>query len=459
MEKGLNILYVDLLPEKKSGLLKALRDSDYTVTEADPSTDPSSGREMPGGPGSLVLCRMNGVAAYDALGPFLKGLGGAGTRVMLTSDPEQEFYLRGMEYGFTEFILLPCSDTYLAAKLVEISRRAAPPRDAVPGDISPITLESGSMQARVHLEGIVKSLRSFIENSIHQNALIQGFLRHRPAFRGLSGDVDIIPVADSVFSAADMLREEMSQALERREFEIYYQPVLSLRDDGYCGFEALIRWNHPQKGILLPDQFIASAEESPLIVPLGYWIVEEVARQLARWRGLNLPGPLRVNVNLSARQFVDQDLSRRIIDITAAHGVDPATLGLEITESTFMENMESANLNLLKLKSENFIIYMDDFGTGYSSLSYLLHFPVDIIKIDKSFVQWMHIDEESEEIVRSVIMLAHNLKRQVVAEGVEEQVHLDMLKSFDCDYIQGYLVARPLSAEAAGRFLESRCGR
>jgi len=143
------------------------------------------------------------------------------------------------------------------------------------------------------------------------------------------------------------------------------------------------------------------------------------------------------------------------MDITKSYNMDPENIIFEITESAFMEDMESANIILLTLKSKKFTLYLDDFGTGYSSLTYLLHFPVDTLKIDKSFVEWMHIDEQSEEIVRSVISLAHNLKMKVVAEGVETEEHLSMIREFKCDYGQGYFFDKPLNSEDAGKLLES----
>ncbi|HOW83870.1 MAG TPA: EAL domain-containing protein, partial [Spirochaetota bacterium] len=163
--------------------------------------------------------------------------------------------------------------------------------------------------------------------------------------------------------------------------------------------------------------------------------------------------PIRVNVNLSARQFVLDELCERIFRIVEEYRVPPESLAFEITESAFMEDMESANLMLLKLKAGKHRIYMDDFGTGYSSLSYLQHFPVDTLKIDKSFVEWMHIDEQSEQIVRAIIDLAHNLKMTVVAEGVEVDEHRDVLKKYGCDYGQGYYFSKPLDVPAARQYL------
>ncbi len=447
-----------MIPERRSGIVKALQESQFTVITAtadswDVRLIKNSGR---------ILCRLTGIEGFRAHAPLFDAMKSAGVRdmIMLTSDHDPDFYITAMGFSFTEFIVYPCSQAYLSLKMKEITGRSGDSADAAerPADSFTLALPGGGA-ITVHREGVLATLNSFIGNSIHQNTLLQGFLKHRPSFRGLTGDVDVIPAVESVFSDADIIEEELNWALEREEFVLFYQPVMSLKDNKVCGFEALIRWMHPKKGMLSPEQFIAQAEESPLIVPLGYWIVREAARQAVRWAGQMDGGPVRINVNLSARQFTDRDLARKIMEIAESEGIAPDSLGLEITESVFMEDMESANLNLLKLKAEGFSIYMDDFGTGYSSLSYLQHFPVDVIKIDKSFVQWMHIDEQSEVIVRSVIMLAHNLKHLVVAEGVEEEQHVEMLRRFGCDYIQGFHLSRPLCADEAIVFIKENCGR
>jgi EAL domain-containing protein (putative c-di-GMP-specific phosphodiesterase class I) len=222
------------------------------------------------------------------------------------------------------------------------------------------------------------------------------------------------------------------------------------------GFEALIRWKDPATNeIIFPDRFMPTIESKEFIIPFGFWIIEEACRKLAEWNEACAPAvPLRIGINLSARQFTCPELVERIFKIIDSYKIDPSQIALEITESTFMEDMSAANIMLLTLRSKNIRIYLDDFGTGFSSLSYLLHFPVDTIKIDKSFVKWMHVDEQSKEIVRSIIMLAHNLKMTVVAEGVEQQEHVDMLRDMGCDYFQGYFYARPLCFEDATDYMQ-----
>jgi EAL domain-containing protein (putative c-di-GMP-specific phosphodiesterase class I) len=250
--------------------------------------------------------------------------------------------------------------------------------------------------------------------------------------------------------------DDLLNALEHGEFQLWYQPVVHAATGAIAGFEALIRWKDPSTGeIIFPDRFMPVIEGNEFIIPFGFWIIEEACKMLSEWNTTcTEPGPLRMGINLSARQFTCPELVERIFKIIDTYNIDPSQIALEITESTFMEDMSTANIMLLTLRSKNIRIYLDDFGTGFASLSYLLHFPVDTMKIDKSFVKWMHADEQSEEIVKSVISLAHNLKMTVVAEGVEQQEHVDMLRSMGCDYFQGYFYAKPLCFEDATAYMK-----
>lgn len=251
------------------------------------------------------------------------------------------------------------------------------------------------------------------------------------------------------------LEARLWTALENSMFRLHYQPVMSLEQESVSGFEALIRMTDYNGTLIFPDKFIDVAEESALIFPLGLWIVEEACRQINEWKNkFHLATPFRVNVNISPRQFIFPDLTRSIFEITEKYAVGPGDIAFEITESALMGDMESANIALLEFRAKNFMLYMDDFGTGYSSLSYLMHFPVNTIKIDQSFVKWMHIDDQSEIIVKSIISLAHNLGLKVVAEGTDDQSHIELLKDFGCDYAQGYYFSKPLSPADAEVFLE-----
>lgn len=245
----------------------------------------------------------------------------------------------------------------------------------------------------------------------------------------------------------------VKKGMERNEFCLYFQPVVDLKTEKIFGFEALIRWITPS-GIVPPDDFIPYVEESDLIYDLTYTVIEGAAIALKKWEDELGIKNVRVNVNISARHFHLPELSKRIEEYVDKYSIDNERLGIELTESAFIEDMESANLNFLKLKSMNHTLYMDDFGTGYSSLSYLQHFPVGIIKIDKSFVTWMHVDEQSESIVKSIIALAHGLDMKIVAEGVEEKEHINILKSFGCDYAQGYYYSKPISLDDSTEYLK-----
>ncbi len=296
------------------------------------------------------------------------------------------------------------------------------------------------------------------DSSIQINSLLSELMSQKRL------DVDLIPENQVVLPHHDdhevnkekkELEARLWTALENNMFRLYYQPVMSLEHDKISGFEALIRMIDENGAVITPDRFIVVAEESALIFPLGLWIVEETCRQINEWKEkFNLDSPLRVNVNISPRQFIFPNLTARVFEITEKYNINPADIAFEITESAFMSDMESANIALLEFRSKNFMLYMDDFGTGYSSLSYLMHFPVNVIKIDQSFVKWMHIDDQSEIIVRSVISLAHNLGLKVVAEGTDDPSHVELLKNWGCDYAQGYYFSKPLTSSDADTVLE-----
>ncbi|MDQ3180152.1 MAG: EAL domain-containing protein [Acidobacteriota bacterium] len=251
------------------------------------------------------------------------------------------------------------------------------------------------------------------------------------------------------------LENEMRQSLEREEFQLYYQPIISLKTETLVGFEALVRWRHPTRGLILPLEFIPAAEENGLILPLGNWILRESCRQLRRWQDDN-PSALRlmVSVNLSCKQFLHLDLAEQIAATLDESGLDPRCLKLEITESYIMENSEMAVTIMNRLRSLGVEISLDDFGTGYSSLSYLHSLPVDYLKVDRSFVSRMTASKENSEIVSTIIKLAQNLKMKVIAEGIETAAQLVQLKQLHCEYGQGYFFSKPLEAEAAKKFIE-----
>lgn len=258
------------------------------------------------------------------------------------------------------------------------------------------------------------------------------------------------------------LETDLRRALQRQEFQLYYQPIMSLKTNKLAGFEALVRWQHPERGLVSPAEFIPVAEETGLIVPLGLWVIQEACRQMHIWQRQFLAPvhqgpilPLTISVNISARQFSQVGLTQEIQKILAEFELDASDLKLEITESVLMQNAEVANKMLQHLKTLGVQLSIDDFGTGYSSLSYLHHFPIEMLKVDRSFVSRMGTDKESVEIIWTIITLAHNLGMKVIAEGVETVGQLAKLKALQCEYGQGYFFSRPLNSDAAGVFIRN----
>ena len=245
-------------------------------------------------------------------------------------------------------------------------------------------------------------------------------------------------------------------AIERNELQLHYQPLVSLETVSVVGFEALVRWTHPERGPLSPADFIPMAEESGLILPLGRWVLEEACRQMRSWQD-DYPGvPLVVSVNLSARQFRQPDLPGQVAEVLARSGLDAHQLCLEVTESVMMDDAENAVLTLQKLKELGTCLSIDDFGTGYSSLSYLKRFPVDYVKIDRSFIKDLGNHAVDSEIVRAVIRLASAVGMSAVAEGVETEEQMRRLRALGCPLVQGYYLSKPKPAAEIGPMLAER---
>ena len=248
------------------------------------------------------------------------------------------------------------------------------------------------------------------------------------------------------------MEAKLRHALERGELSLNYQPKLDIRTRQVTGVEALLRWNNPELGSVPPATFIPLAEETGLIVPIGAWVLREACKQAKRWQDSGLPGT-RVAVNLSARQFREATLGQTVGRALAESGLDPRLLELEITESMVMQEPEKAAALLQDLKAMGLYLSIDDFGTGYSSLAYLKRFPIDSLKIDRSFIKDIPANSDDLAITQAVIAMAHGLRLRTVAEGVENEEQLEWLKRFGCDEVQGYLFSKPLPADEAGRFL------
>jgi diguanylate cyclase (GGDEF)-like protein/PAS domain S-box-containing protein len=250
------------------------------------------------------------------------------------------------------------------------------------------------------------------------------------------------------------IETDLRRALERQELIVYYQPMVDLETRKLAGFEALVRWKHPQRGLVPPNEFIPVAEETGLIKPMGLWVLQESCRQLRRWQDRGGP-PLKVSVNLSGHQLAQPDIVEQVRNTIQTTGIDPRLLAVEVTESALVRDMAAAAAVLADLRRLHVRVSVDDFGTGYSSLSYLQQLPVDTLKIDRSFVKTMDQEGGRTEIVNAIIMLAHTMGMTVVAEGVETRGQLDALTELRCNAAQGFLFARPLPREEAEKIAES----
>jgi diguanylate cyclase (GGDEF)-like protein len=243
------------------------------------------------------------------------------------------------------------------------------------------------------------------------------------------------------------LENDLRRAIERQEFKLYYQPIVCLQSGLLLGFEALIRWQHPTRGLLSPNEFIPIAEENGLIIPIGYWVISEACHQLSQWQKRYNNYRLIISVNLSSNQFLQIDLADRILSILQENQLKPSHLKLEITETTLMTNTDSALTLLTQLKSLDIEISMDDFGTGYSSLSYLYKFPMNTLKIDKSFIASLEHGNENAKIVSTILTLSESLGFKAIAEGIETKQQLNILLDLQCKYGQGFLFCEPLDKE------------
>ncbi|MEZ2231481.1 putative bifunctional diguanylate cyclase/phosphodiesterase [Microcoleus sp.] len=257
-------------------------------------------------------------------------------------------------------------------------------------------------------------------------------------------------------NSINKLAQEISlrNALKRSEFEVYYEPKVEIKSGKIVGAEALVRWNHPEMGRVSPGEFIPMAEEMGLIAPLGEWVLETACRQTQAWQAQGL-GPLRVAVNVSARQFDQKNLTQRVSQILTETGLDPKYLELELTESLVLQDETAVSQAFSVWKKMGIRVAIDDFGTGYASLSYSKRFPFDVLKIDKSFIRNITEDRQNAAITIAIIQMGHSMNMTVVAEGVEDEQELAFLCTHDCDEIQGYFFSKALPQDEFEALLKS----
>jgi diguanylate cyclase (GGDEF)-like protein/PAS domain S-box-containing protein len=361
------------------------------------------------------------------------------TSVMRASDTLARF-------GGDEYTVL-CDDVQDEASCVEVAERL------VMAMGQPLSLESGEVFVTLSV-GIALSSASQSGPVLLRNADIA---MYRAKERGPSR-VEIYREDDEQ-NVVSRLRtsNDLHRALERHELELHYQPFVDLHTDTMVGMEALVRWRHPVRGILLPQEFIPLAEDSGLIVPLGIWVLNEACRQTAAWHQLRVGtdqdnARLNISVNVSAVQLADPGFPRQVAEAIHESGVNPDQLWLEITESTLMRDPDEAVEMLNAIRELGAHLEIDDFGTGYSSLSYLQRFPVESLKIDRSFVDDLDHRADNMAIVRTIIGLGDSLGLPIIAEGVERSEQVTKLQSLGCHLAQGYLFGRPAPASSLGRF-------
>ncbi|HBQ99532.1 MULTISPECIES: EAL domain-containing protein [unclassified Roseofilum] len=251
------------------------------------------------------------------------------------------------------------------------------------------------------------------------------------------------------------LETELRKAIEHQEFLVHYQPIINLQTGKISGFEALVRWQHPQRGLVSPADFIPVCEETGLINDIGYWVFQQACNQLKIWQQTLKNDSLKISINLSVRQFSQMNLMEKVLETIAKTQVVPQSLTMEITESALIENPVHARTLLHQIRDQNIHISLDDFGTGYSSLSYLHTLPIDILKIDRSFINTLSQDPLDLGLIPPIIQISQTLNMQVVAEGIETPKQLEILRQLNCDFGQGYWFAKPLNIREATALLQS----
>jgi EAL domain-containing protein (putative c-di-GMP-specific phosphodiesterase class I) len=251
------------------------------------------------------------------------------------------------------------------------------------------------------------------------------------------------------------IESRLRHAVEHNELELYYQPQMELATGRICGVESLLRWNDAELGKVPPDKFVTVAEEFGLIVPISEWVINEACRQARHWLDI-LPEPVTMSINISAVHFNSNNLDSVIAESLETSGLDPQYLDIELTETSILEDPHQTINTLNRFKEMGLRVSLDDFGTGYSSLSYLMKLPLDTLKIDQSFIRDLGQNDSGTAIVSAIISMAHSLGLSVIAEGVEEELHINLLRQMKCDILQGYYIAKPLPASEIESLIKYR---
>jgi predicted signal transduction protein with EAL and GGDEF domain len=319
---------------------------------------------------------------------------------------------------------------------------------------APVTLSGGHEVVATMSIGIAMNTPGKSRDDLLHDADVA---MYRAKGRGRGGQIAVFDVDEMGNRSTERVAIEtaLHHALERREIEVYYQPLVSLTDRRVIGAEALVRWDRPEHGLLLPAQFIQLAEDTGAIVPIGRAVLEKACRQVQAWRD-TLGVAIEIGVNLSARQFERAELAEEIEEVLRLTGINPSQLCLEVTETLAMADIELTTMILCKLHTLGVRVAIDDFGTGHSSLGYLARFPIDVVKIDQSFVRDVEHDRVKSAIVSAVVTMSKAIGSTTVVEGIESLAQLEYVRKLGCEVAQGFYFARPMTAAAFGELLTSQ---
>jgi diguanylate cyclase (GGDEF)-like protein len=382
---------------------------------------------------------VNDAVGRPAGGAFLRGVG---ERLVACVGPmDTVARLEGEEFGLV--VLTAREDINGVALLARRLQEAFIPPLIAEGFAATVTVSVGIAVSQVDAPD-ADTLMQFAQRALHE-------------VKGSGGDAARFYSAELNDSARETLDLEnaLRGALERNEFVLHYQPKVRIDTGEWSGAEALIRWNHPERGLVAPAAFIAALESTGLIVPVGAWVIQAACAQMGAWARAGL-GDIRVAVNVSSRQFLSRGFVETVARAITSGGIAAGSLSIEITESALMAKRTEADTALRELKALGVPIAIDDFGTGYSSLAYLKHFPIDTLKIDISFIRDLTSSADGAAIAVAIIDMARSLKMQVIAEGVETAAQLEWLRAHACDEIQGFLYSHPLCADDLARLRAER---